>query len=54
MGEGETQLTPQFVGRTVNETYLSPRGINPSPNNGNLSYFQGVVDPHGARGGRIE
>jgi hypothetical protein len=23
---GETQMPPQFVGRTVNETYLSPRG----------------------------
>lgn len=69
-GSGETQLPPQFVGRTVNETYLSPRtlsqqgylpqGARQSAGNSatigqtGLSFFQNVVDPQGVKGGRIE
>jgi hypothetical protein len=66
-GSGETQLPPQFVGRTVNETYLSPRTVSqggylPQRNTVSsqgagqtgLSFFQNVVDPQGVRGGRIE
>lgn len=68
-GNGETQLPPQFVGRTVNETYLSPRtlpqGYVPQQGSvdrrgsvpigqGGLSFFQNVVDPQGVKGGRFE
>lgn len=62
-------MPPQFVGRTVNETYLSPRtlpqGYVPQQqgsmgrgsvpiSQGGLSFFQNVVDPQGVKGGRIE
>lgn len=65
---GETQLPPQFIGRTVNETYLSPRTLSQqsyAPPSGRgigsqsvgqtgLSFFQNVVDPQGVKGGRFE
>ena len=32
---GETQMPPQFIGRTVNETYINPKdlpaGFSPQP-----------------------